>query len=70
MNNIARIPLPDSLVEVTKAVPPVAVTGVSLAGIGLSDWVLISTLIYTVMQASWFVWDKLIRPWRARRDSR
>ncbi|WP_328277777.1 hypothetical protein [Sphingobium sp.] len=64
------IPLPDSLVEVTKAVPPVAVTGISLAGIGLSDWVLISTLIYTVMQAGWFVWEKLIRPWRAGRDGR
>lgn len=67
MTNVPEFRFPDGLVEATKAVPPVAVTGISLAGISLSDWVLISTLIYTVMQAAWFMWEKLIRPWRAKR---
>lgn len=37
--------------EAMKAAPPVSVTGLSLAGVGLSDWVLLATLIYTVLQS-------------------
>ena len=57
--------LPDMLVEATKSAPPVAITGITLVGISLSDWVLIATLTYTFLQMGWFVWDKMIRP---RRD--
>lgn len=34
--------------EVVAAVPPLGVGGLSLAGVGLNDWVLILTAIYTV----------------------
>lgn len=33
-----------------KASPPVAITGVAAAGYDLQSWVLIATLIYTVLQ--------------------
>ena len=58
--------LPDMLVEASKSAPPVAVTGITMVGISLSDWVLIATLTYTFLQMGWFVWDKLIRPRRDR----
>lgn len=33
-----------------KATPPLTVAGAAIAGIPLQDWVLIATLIYTVLQ--------------------
>jgi hypothetical protein len=42
-----------------KAAPPVAVSAASLAGMPLSDWVLIATLAYTALQF-YIAWrDKL-----------
>lgn len=38
----------DAIQAVVQATPPTAVTGLTLCGIGLSDWVLIATLVYTV----------------------
>jgi hypothetical protein len=32
-----------------------------LAGVSLQEWVLWATLVYTLMQAGWFIYDKLIR---------
>ena len=49
------------------AAPPVAVSGFTLAGIGLSDWVLILTALYTALQIGWFVYEKAIRPRLVRR---
>ena len=34
--------------EPVLAAPPVGVAGLSLFGVGLSDWVLLLTLIYTI----------------------
>ncbi|MFC4158295.1 hypothetical protein [Chitinimonas lacunae] len=36
--------------EAARAVPPVSVAGISLAGVALADWVLIATLAYTLVQ--------------------
>lgn len=47
--------------EITKASPPVTVAGLSLAGVSLNEWVLILTLLYTLMQMGWFIYSKLIR---------
>jgi len=33
-----------------KASPPVIVTGMTLAGIQLQDWLIMATIIYTVIQ--------------------
>lgn len=35
---------------VAKASPPVAVSGLTLVGVQLQDWLIIATLIYTVIQ--------------------
>ncbi len=34
----------------TKGSPPLAVTGLAIAGVPLQDWVLVATLVYTVLQ--------------------
>ena len=33
-----------------KTTPPVIVTGVTLAGVQLQDWLIIATILYTVIQ--------------------
>lgn len=35
---------------IVKAAPPVTVSGMGLAGVTLNEWVLLATLIYTVVQ--------------------
>lgn len=47
------------IVAATKVSPPVAVTGITLAGIGLQDWVMIVTLIYTVLQIGFLLYGKI-----------
>ncbi len=37
-------------VEAVKASPPLAVTGSMFAGVDLQSWVLVATLVYTVLQ--------------------
>lgn len=36
--------------EAIKTSPPVIVTGMTLAGIHLQDWLIMTTIIYTVIQ--------------------
>lgn len=33
-----------------KAAPPLSITGLSLAGVPLSDWLVLLTIIYTLLQ--------------------
>ena len=35
---------------VAKAFPPIAVSGLTLAGVQLQDWLIMTTLLYTVIQ--------------------
>ena len=51
--------------EGAKAAPAVTVGGLTLFGVGLSDWVLISTLVYTAVQLFFLLRDKW---WRQRKD--
>lgn len=44
-----------------KATPPITITGLSLAGFTMQDWVLTATLIYTVLQILILVRDKVLR---------
>lgn len=37
-------------VEAGRGAPPLLVTSISVAGVGLQDWVYILTAIYTVLQ--------------------
>lgn len=40
----------EQLADIAKAAPPITVTGMTLAGYPLSQWVLLLTAIYTVIQ--------------------
>lgn len=51
-----------------KSGPPVLVSGLTLAGLELNDWVLIATLVWIVLQIGWFVWSKMVRPSRQEQD--
>jgi len=42
----------EGAVALSKAAPPVAVTGLAVAGVSLQDWVFILTLVYLVLQIS------------------
>lgn len=57
----------DFAVEGTKAIPTIAVGGLTLFGVGLSDWVLLATLFYTVAQIAFLFRDKWYRPRKARK---
>ena len=48
--------------ETAKSAPPVAVVSMSWAGVSLSDWVLIATLVWLSVQIGWFIWSNIIKP--------
>ncbi|WP_299307852.1 hypothetical protein [uncultured Croceicoccus sp.] len=39
-----------------KAAPPIAVSGVTAAGMSLQDWVLVATLVYTIAQTAHLIY--------------
>lgn len=40
----------EQLAEFSKAAPPIAITSMTILGFPMSDWVLLLTAIYTIMQ--------------------
>ena len=59
----------DFITEATRATPTVAVTGMTLLGAPLSDWVFILTIIYTLAQLIFLLHDKWYKPRKARKDN-
>lgn len=53
-------------IEAVKSAPPVAVTGAMIAGMTLSDWVTVLTVIYLLLQIAVL----LLKVWRERRAER
>lgn len=49
----------DAVTEAVKAAPPLTVGGLTMWGVSLSEWVLILTAIYTVLQIYFLLRDKL-----------
>lgn len=49
------------IIAATKAAPPITVSGMTMFGIPLNEVVLLVTLLYTVLQIGWFVWDHFIK---------
>lgn len=43
------------ITEALKTAPPVSVAGATIAGATLSDWVLVLTALYTVLQLAYFL---------------
>ena len=56
----------DVTTEVVKAAPTLTVGGLTLYGVGLSDYVLIATLVYTVFQIYFLLRDKWWTPRKVR----
>jgi hypothetical protein len=53
-----------------RASPPVAVSSAALAGVTLQDWVLLATLVYTLINIALLLRDKVYRPWKESKDAR
>ena len=49
----------EALMGAVRASPPVAVTGLQLGGVGLSDWLILLTIVYTVLQIGFLVYDRI-----------
>ena len=48
----------DLITEAAKATPTVTVGGLTLFGVVLSDWVMILTIVYTLLQLFFLLRDK------------
>ncbi|HWV16500.1 MAG TPA: hypothetical protein VN030_13790 [Cellvibrio sp.] len=46
---------------ITKSAPPVVVTGMTLAGYSISDWVYVATLVWLALQIGGWVWDRFVK---------
>lgn len=51
---------PDVLTSSAKAAPPVAVSLLAATGMAMQDWLLLLTIVYTVLQIAWLVY-KVVR---------
>lgn len=60
----------DTLTEAAKASPPVTVGGLTLVGVPLSDWLIIATLVYTVLQIVFLLRDKWYTPRKIKNGSK
>jgi hypothetical protein len=58
----------EAFAALAKASPPLAVSATAAVGWTLQDWVLIATLVYTLMQAAYLVY-KFVRERGADRGS-
>lgn len=57
--------LVDGVSYASRVAPPLTVTGLSLFGLPLSEWVYITTIIYTLLQTGYFIW-KLVHKEKAK----
>jgi hypothetical protein len=49
-------------------IPAAGISGLTLLGVSLPDWVLIGTAVYTALAIFVLVRDKLYKPWKEARD--
>ena len=60
----------EAAVEAIKSPVPTASTAtIIILGYPLSDWVLILSACYTLLQFCTWVWDRVIRPTRSKNES-
>jgi disulfide bond formation protein DsbB len=53
-----------------KASVPAGVSGLTVLGVSLPDWVLLLTALYTVLALWALIRDKYIARWKERRDAK
>lgn len=56
--------------RVTETTPHVAGAGLIIAGFTLNDWYLMLATGFVVLQIGYFVWTKIIKPWRDKHGSK
>ena len=52
---------------IVKASPPIAATSLMLGGVSLAEWLVIATLLYTLLQTFFLLRDRAYRPWAEAR---
>lgn len=59
--NLQNQSMKEEIVTATaKAAPPLAVSGLSVSGVSLQDWVYIATLVYLAFQLYVIIRDKIV----------
>lgn len=58
--NESHAAIVEGVTYVGRVAPPLTVTGTLVMGLPLSEWVYITTIVYTLLQTGYFVW-KLIK---------
>lgn len=53
-----------------KVAPPLTVSGLTVVGVTMQDWVYIGTLIYLAFQIFVIVRDKIVREWSASKNKK
>jgi hypothetical protein len=51
----------DLAASAAKAAPPLSATVATLLGYGLQDWLVVITILYTILQTVFLIYDKLFR---------
>lgn len=51
----------DLAASAAKAAPPLSATVATLLGYGLQDWLVVITIIYTILQTVFLIYDKCFR---------
>lgn len=59
----------DTIVAVSAA-PPAGISGMTLLGVSLPDWVLIATALYTALATFVLIRDKFYIPWKEKQWQR
>lgn len=59
---------PDITTEALRASPAIAVTSLSVFGVGLQDWLIVITIVYTVLQVIFLLRDKWWNKRKARKE--
>lgn len=49
----------EAAAELSKLTPPVAVSGLSVAGVPLNEWVYILTIVWIAWQIGWSIKDRI-----------
>lgn len=52
---------------IAKASPSVGYVGATIAGLSIPDWAALAALTYSLVMLALILWDRAIKPWRARR---
>ena len=65
---LADIARNDIAASAAKSTPPISAVIANFLGVPLADWVLIATLVYTILQIAFLLRDKLFHRGRHKKE--